>query len=249
MVLPPRCLLLILLSCPLAAHADVLDDLRATLGTLRGSAPVSVDLTIEQTSSQGDGDAPKVSSAKADLVARLDDSGLRIDFSTATMARFDAEADARTTNPEASTPFADLLREASPTRVAGVLSYAGPLLRKLENATLKEDRPDTVDGRPLRLLVLDTPPSLSAKDRDSMKEFSGVLKIWLDEAGIPVAIDQRQTFSGRRMLISFKGGNSESASLGRAGDRLLAKRQQRRQTFAGFGQNNDTSTTMSVKVQ
>lgn len=230
-----------------SAQADALADLRVTLAGLRGSDPIAASLGIEQTGKRGDREAPKVSTGKAELDARLDETGLQIAFSTATMARFDAEADARTANPEASTPLGDLLRESTPTRIAGVLSYAAPLLRKLEQATLKEDRVDTRDGRSLRLLVLDTPPNLSAKDKDSMKEFSGVLKIWLDEAGYPVAIDQRQTFSGRRMLISFNGGNTESVSLRRQGDRLLATRQERQQTFSGFGESSDTLTSITLK--
>ena len=82
-----------------------------------------------------------------------------------------------------------------------------------------------------------------------MKEYTGTLKVWLDDAGVPMAIDQQQVFSGRRMLISFKGSSSESANLQTVGERLVVVEQKRGQTFSGFGQTSDSTTTAALTIQ
>lgn len=241
--------LLLLLSVAGTSHADGLTDLRATLATLNGSAPIKARLSVQKSSKNGDSDAPKAMSAQAAVTAIAGPSGMQISYDAATLAKVEAEANQRSSDAEATTPLADLLRDITPTQVNAMLSFAGPLLRRLEQATLKTDATDTLEGNPARLLTFDVPLNVSKKDRESMKEYTGTMKVWLDAEGMPLAIDQQQVFSGRRMLISFKGSNSETASLRREGERLVMVKQKRGQTFSGFGQTSDSSTTTTLTIQ
>ncbi|MEO6076594.1 MAG: hypothetical protein ABIP56_07290 [Dokdonella sp.] len=231
------------------AHADGLADLRGSLEKFDGNASIAARLSMQKNSKSGDSDEPKTSSAQASVNASSDNGALQISYSSATLSKVEAEANKRSGDAEAVTPLADLLRDITPTQVNAMLSYAGSLKRKLEQATLKEDKADTLDGKPARLLVFEVPLNASAKDKASMKEYTGSLKVWLNDAGIPLAIDQEQVFSGRRMLISFKGSSSETATFQKVGERLVVVKQKRGQTFSGFGQMSDSTTTTTLTIQ
>lgn len=245
----PCCLLLATLVATNLAHADGLTDLRASLSRFNGKTAITTQLSVQKNSKSGDSDEPKSSSAQASVTATSSDGALKISYDAATLAKVEVEANQRSGNSEAVTPLADVLREITPTQVGTMLSYTGALTRKLEQATLKEDKADTLDGKPARLLVFEIPLNAPAKDRESMKEYSGTLTVWLDESGVPLAIDQQQKFSGRRMLISFKGSSSESATLQAVGERLVVVKQKRGQTFSGFGQSSDSTTTTALTIQ
>ena len=243
------CLMLAILLASTAVHADGLTDLRASLAKFHGTAAITAQLSVQKVSKNGDSDDAKSSSAQAQVSASSSNGALQISYDAATLGKVETEANHRSGNSEAATPLADVLRDITPTQVNAMLSYAGSLTRKLEQATLKEDKADTLDGKPARLLVFEIPLNASAKDRNSMKDYTGTLKVWLDDAGVPLAIDQQQVFSGRRMLISFKGSNSESATLQQVADRLLVVKQKRGQTFSGFGQTSDSTTTTKLMIQ
>lgn len=245
----PACLTLAtLLTCQFA-HADGLTDLRATLAKFDGDAAIAAQLSMQKNSKSGDSDEPKSSSAQASVTTSSSNGALQISYTSATLDKVEIEANKRSGDTEAVTPLADLLRDITPTQVNAMLSYAGPLTRKLEQATLKEDKADTLDGKPARLLVFEVPLNASAKDRASMKEYTGTLKVWTDDAGVPLAIDQEQVFSGRRMLISFNGSSSETATLQKVDERLVVVEQKRGQTFSGFGQMSDSTTSTTLTIQ
>ena len=243
------CLMLTIVLTTTAVHAEGLADLRASLAKFDGKSAISAQLSVQKASKNGDSDDAKSSSAQAQVSASSSNGALQISYDAATLGKVETEANQRSGNSEAATPLADVLRDVTPTQVNAMLSYAGPLTRKLEQATLKEDKADTLDGKPARLLVFDIPLNASAKDRNSMKDYTGTLKVWLDAAGVPLAIDQQQNFSGRRMLISFKGSSSESATLQQVADRLVVVKQKRGQTFSGFGQTSDSTTTTMLAIQ
>lgn len=231
------------------SQADGLGELRDSLAKFNGTAAIGAQLSMQKASKNGDSDEPKLSSAQARVNASSSNGALQISYDAATLASVETEANKRSGDAEAVTPLADLLRDITPTQVNTMLSYAGSLTRKLEQATLKDDKADTFDGKPARLLVFEVPLNASAKDRASMKEYTGTLKVWLDDTGVPLAIDQEQVFSGRRMLISFKGSSSESATLHQVGERLVVVEQKRGQAFSGFGQMSDSSTTTMLTIQ
>ena len=242
-------LMLAILLSSTAAHADGLSELRGSLAKFHDTAAITAQLSVQKASKNGDSDEPKSSSAHAQVSASSSNGALQISYDAATLGKVEAEANQRSSDSEAATPLADVLRDITPTQVNALLSYAGPLSRKLEQARLKADKADILDGKPARLLVFDIPLNAPAKDRNSMKEYTGTLKVWLDDAGVPLAIDQQQVFSGRRMLISFKGSSSETANLQQVGDRLVVVKQKRGQTFSGFGQTSDSTTTTTLTIQ
>lgn len=243
------CLILTTLLTSTFAHADGLTDLRASLAKFDGKAAISAKLSMQKNSKSGDSDEPKSSSAQASVNASSSNGALQISYDAATLAKVEAEANKRSGDNEAVTPLADLLRDTTPTQVNSLLSYAGQLTRRLEQATLKEDKADSLDGKPARLLVFDIPLNAPAKDRASMKEYAGTLKVWLDSAGVPFAFDQEQVFSGRRMLISFKGSNSDIGTLQKVDERLVVVKLKRGQSFSGFGQSSDSTTTATLTIQ
>ena len=116
-------------------------------------------------------------------------------------------------------------------------------------ATLKEARADTLDGKPAQLLVLDIPGHLSAKEKEDLKHFEAQLKSWPDADGAPRAREETYRFTGRKFLIGFGGSESVSARFAVVGSCLVAIARTSHATFSGFGQDNDTSTTTSLRLK
>lgn len=233
------------LAASMPARADVLTGLRSTLAALPGKSPIVATLKIARSASQGEA-ATTANPAEASFDARDDGNGLQLSYSTTLLDRIDDEAVARSRDSEAKTPLQDLLRETGPIQVGPLLSQSAQLLRRLERATLVEQKDDQLDGKPATLLVLDVPANLPARERESINEFKASLQLWLDADGVPIALQHRQTFKGRRMMIGFGGGSSEATRFVTVGDRLVAVSQTREQSFNGFGQNNESRTRISL---
>ena len=230
------------------AHADPLTDLRATLGALQGRDAIHAEVDVKRSSKDADGTSPKAG-ANATLSVRADAQGLELMFAPKLLEQATREAAAKAANPDLSSPINDVLQEATPADINDLVGFAPSLLRKIDGATLKENRADTFDGKPARLIVLDLPMRVSSKDRDSLKHYEGNMKIWLDVDGTPLAAERAQRYEGRKFLISFSTERNVSTRFQHVGERLVAVTQTRHDTFKGFGQDNDTTVVTRVTVQ
>lgn len=231
------------------AGAGELDTLRATLRGMHASEPFAATLEVRNDTRGGDEDAPKTTNAHLELSVAVNTNGLQLGFSRALLKRVADEQAANARNPNQSVPTAELVRSIGPLRARTVVDFAPALLRRLEGAKLTTQRDEAHAGKPAHLLVFDVPAGLGKSDSDAVKHYKGELKIWLDTDGIPLAIDESRVYKGRKFFISFATSSAISASLERLGSRLIATRMRTENKGSGFGQSNDSVTTISVTPQ
>jgi hypothetical protein len=83
----------------------------------------------------------------------------------------------------------------------GFVQAQTALLRDLVDAKLLEDRPDTLDGKPLRRLRLATLPDLDEEARSHLKNAISECTFWLGQDGLPVAWSRKLDFRLRVALV------------------------------------------------
>lgn len=232
-----------------AVRAGELDNLRATLGGMHANEPFAATLDVRNTTRGGDEDKPKTTHADLKLSVGVGAEGLQLGFSNALLKRVADEKAANAKNPNKSTPTANLLGNINPARVRTMADFAPALLRRLEGAKLTSQRDEAHDGKPSHLLVLSIPAGLDKSDSDAVKHFKGELKVWLGKDGVPLAVDESRVYKGRKFFISFETSTAMSATLERIDQRLITTRIRTENKGAGFGQSNDSVTTVTVTPQ
>jgi hypothetical protein len=249
-------LLLLLLAAPpdtiapprgAPAPPDAVAQLVAALARLPGTTPVRARVEHKVTFRQGTDDpAPSTGSAVATVAAGPD--GLRISWSPTVLAQAEAEERARISSPDAFAPTRDAVNDLRTLALARSTDAVPELLRELVEAKVLEDRPDTFEGAPARMLLLQVTPVIAARDRKYVKEVEATTRIWLGPDGVPVAEERRALAKGRIFLIiGFELEQRESLRYGRRGDRLVLLRQEADQRSEGAGERRDRHyvTTLS----
>lgn len=179
-----------------AATAEPLDDVRSRLSALRTDQPVTFTVEVEL---KHKGAAPLHLNRKKErgrTEVRFGPDGLRVrdrkkvtGFTHLSLWR-DADADSEEAIP--------LLDEEE---ALGLADPAGKLETALRGAELLEDKQVTWRDRPARLLVL-RPAEVIEAEREMRRQvgeppaegmaapFGGEVRLWLDESGVPLAMEQ-----------------------------------------------------------
>jgi hypothetical protein len=112
-----------------AANASGLDDLRAALAGLRGTAPVKVTLTAQvATASRDDDDKVRNASGTATVTAEDGQQGLRIAYPREVIVKAMAEGAGRQTDSTAPIPTRNALNELDYADVHSMVHAAETLL-------------------------------------------------------------------------------------------------------------------------
>lgn len=241
---------LIALGCLVAAtaHADALDDLRATLARLQSSAPVAGTLTITRQSRDGEGAKTRRSEATLTLdVASA--RGLRIHVPAPALATAARERAAAQADPERPTPTAELLAAIGSVQVLRMLEVAANLQLELADARLLKDTPTTLDGATARKLTFDLPLRVSKSDRSKVKHYRSMLSLWLSPQGTPLAYSTNTDTEAGWLFLDFTLKRNESVRLAVTDGRLVATRLDLDQQTSGLGQHGATRTTYVLDLQ
>jgi hypothetical protein len=244
------------LSAPLAAlllaaapDAGVLGELQATLATLTARTPVAVHLTHHVETRSGEGkDATLVQGDVAGEVAESP-QGLDLHWSGEVLGRAREEGRRRAVDPESPAPTQEAIAELDALHLGRRLDVASELRDVLGYATLVEDRPDTLDGAPARLLVLKLSPPLRARDRKYVSELDATARVWLGADGVPLGAERRVKTSGRAFLvITFESEDVETFRFAHVGDRLLVARHQGERHGSGAGEKSARKSATVLEV-
>jgi hypothetical protein len=234
------------LAPPLPARPDPVSQLVGVLARLPATTPVRARVEHSVSFTQGDEEqAPPAGTATA--TASSGPEGLRITWNSSLLARAEAEERARIANPEAPTPtrVSDLRTLA----MARALDAVPEMLAALSEATLVDDRVETFEGAPTRVLLLQVKPAIAARDRKYVKDIEATARIWLGPDGVPLAADRRVLLKGRIFLIiTFEVEQKEAVRFRRSGDRLVAVRLESDFRSSGAGERRDRHavTTLSL---
>ncbi|NTV76041.1 MAG: hypothetical protein HGA66_17780 [Holophaga sp.] len=151
------------------------------------------------------------------------------------------EARLRTEDPEKTTPTREAMAGLDALSLQNYFDPGPQLLQDLDKATLLEERPDTLDGRSLKLLSLKLEPRLGARDRKYVKELDATAKVWVDAEGLPVAAETRVKVRGKALLvISFSSEQHDAYRFARVNGRLVTVHHLHESSGSGGGESGQS---------
>lgn len=232
----------------LPLSADGLSDLRAALQKLHGAEPVKASLEYDFWRQTTEDKKPVVSQGKATAQVEDGAQGLRITWAHPLLQQAAQESKAQLQQPDQATPTRTALRGVDVVDVAEDLNHAEALLRDLDQAQLQEEKAETWQGHPARLLVLKLSPRIPANQKKYLKELKVDAKVWVGTDGLPLAYASAVSFKGSRFFISFEGANSQERQFTHIGGRLVVTRTTSEDRSAGMGMNtlNKKVTTLTI---
>jgi len=242
-------LLLVLgLSALTPLRADALADLKGKLAKLKGSEPLRVSVERENWSRNGDEKKPVVTQGKATAWVEESPQGLKLFWSRDQIQQAAQEAKAKDADPEKTTPTRDVMSSLNTLGFEDYFNSAESVLQDLDQATLIEDKSDTLDGKPARLLSFKVEPRMGQRERKYIKELEATAKVWIDAEGFPVAAQKSIKVKGRAfVVISFKSEQKDEFRFTRIGNRLVTIRHQHESSGSGGGESGQTKQTTTLK--
>ena len=239
-------ILLLALALPLSANG--LDDLRSALQKLHGPEPVKAALDHSFWRQVTDDKKPVISQGRISAQLEENSQGLRILWAQPTLQQAFKELAAQEREPDKTTPTRTALKNIDPLEAAETLNHAEALLRDLSQAQVLEERADTWQGRPAKLLVLKLTPKIPESQKKYLKELKVEAKVWVGPDGLPLAFSSQVAYRGSRMFISFEGGNTQELQFTRVGNRLVVTRAASEDHNSGFGASSQTKKTTTVTL-
>lgn len=235
---------------PAAAAPGAVAELRARLDALAARAPVRATFThrFEGTSGSGKGLVRLVGAGAGTLEEDAD--GLRISWARPQLDAARAEERRRAADADAPAPTREAMAALPSNELAAYLDAASLLRLQLEGARVLQDRADTLDGAPARLLVLRVDPPLGPRERRYVKQLDATAWLWLGEDGIPRAAERRVSVSGRALLVvTFEQQHRDVYRFELHGDRLVTVRHEseRQGSSAGDPHARASLTTLAVE--
>ncbi len=233
--------LFLLAALPLMA--DGLSDLKNQLGQLQGQEPVKGQLDRQLWQKDQDGkEAPKLIQGSFQVYLEDGPQGLRVQVPQGLLVQARKEQQASLKDPDKEPPTARALRSTNPVDLSDCLNGADSLLRDLAQSSLLEERNDTFEGQPAKLLILKGEPKLNAQARKAMKSMDASLKIWIGADGTPLALEESVVWKASRFFISFEGSQKNSQRFRRVGNRLLVLQKTEESSNSGFGATSQKKT-------
>ncbi|WLT32316.1 hypothetical protein [Geothrix sp. PMB-07] len=238
----------LLLVCALA-QADTLGELKGTLAKLNGQDPVKATIAYQFWSKQGDDKKPVITEGKATSQAEDGPQGLKLSWSRNLIQTAAQEARAKVQDPEKKTPTRRAIEGLKAVEVSEYLNGSDELLRTLEQAQLVEEKADTWQGKPARLLNLKLTPRLGEQEKKYVKELEATAKLWVGSDGLPLAIQSSVHIKGRALLvISFEQNQKEEYHFARSGNRLIVVQHVNETSGSGGGEKGQSKTVVSLSL-
>lgn len=234
---------LLLLTSGAALRADGLTDLRTALQKMQATQPVQASATCQSWSRSGKGGKEKITQGEAK--ARLSDGsgGLQLEWDKAELDRIESAKKAKNSGPGAALELLD------GERAKRLLDAAPDLLEDLKGAALLEDRQDTWNGHPARLIQVKFDDSdMDAEDRKHLKTFTHTMKVWMGADGAPLASLEQVDLKGSFFLISFESHSTIHRTFVRAGDRLVVVHSESEESGSGAGQTGQSKKVIDLRL-
>lgn len=232
---------------PAVLRADALSDLRATLAQM--TATTAVKGSFEVVSTENNSEEEKPSEGRVTVGFEADASGLRVVYPKAMLSQAAQEARGEASDPDRQTPVRSGASRIRALHLADLLDAATSLSTELVNAQLTEAKAATLQGRPVRQLVLKMNPKLSKASSKHVKKLEGTMSVWVGSDGVPLAAEQTVYVKASFMLMSFEQNQKESWTFARAGDRLVATRYEETQKSDGMGQHGTSHVEQTVRLE
>ena len=237
-----------LLLSPTLLFADGLSDVRTTLQKLQSDLPLRARVEIKSRHSGGESNKQRQFGGDSIVAVESGADGLKLIWSADEVRQSRKAAWAEVANPDAPKSDLGTLKALDAAQALNLLDAADSLRRGLERATLLEDKPDTHKGKPARLLVLRIDLGLDEEERKALKSSETYLKLWLDDDGVPLAMERDVQAKFSRFLIGFRIHEHDTRTYQRAGGRLVVTRATHDTSGAGLGHTEEAHITINVTL-
>ena len=228
--------------------ADGLTDVRATLQRLQSDQLLRARIEVKTLRLGGESNKQKQSEAISAVIVESGPQGLTLSWSPEQIKQSRKAAWAERANPDAPKSDMATLKALAAGEALNLLDAADPLRRGLEKAVLQEDKRDSYQGKPVRLLVMKVDLGLDEEERKALKTSEAILKLWLDADGVPLAMERDIQARFSKFLIGFRVHEHETREFHRAGGRLVATRASKDSSGSGLGHSDESHTTTIVTL-
>lgn len=248
-------LLWIALALPAAARADGFAELKTALlrqqsaaSTKGATAPVAGSVRTEVWRRQGEGESLDEDQGQATLGFEDGVLGMRLLYPREVLTRVEQESRARDKDPKARAPTLAAVKALEPRDLHSMLSPAQALLAALDGCKARSEASQEWNGRPSRRLSCELDiAALKGKDRKYVKRFDGLLEVWIDANGMPLATRSHTALSGRAfVVIGFEATSDVEQTFRLVDERLLSVREERRDNGSGAGEKFDSRTVRTL---
>ncbi|HJV89237.1 MAG TPA: hypothetical protein VJ623_02945 [Holophagaceae bacterium] len=220
----------------LPLRADAPSDLKARLAQLQGRDLVKGQLERQLWQQDKDGKEPaKVVAGAFQVLVEDGPQGIQMQVSQALLAQARKEQEAALKDPEKESGTAKSLKGVNPVDLADSLSAATGILRDLAQSTFLEEKAETFEGQPARLLLFKPEPKLNAQAKKALKSLEATLKVWIAADGTPLAMEEQVAYKASKFFMTFEGTSKTSQRFRRIGNRLVVLLRTEESSNSGLG--------------
>jgi len=243
-----RLVLCLCLAAVLPLRADSLADLKARLRALNGSESLKASVDYQIWSRSGDVKKPVITQGKVTAWVEEGPQGLKIFWGRDLIQKAIQEARLQNTDPEKTTPTRRAMGSLGALDLEEYFNSGEKLLQDLEQATLVEEKSDTLDGKLVRLLSFKLEPRMSKQQRKYVKELDATAKLWVDKDGVPVGAEQNVKVKGKALLvISFQSEQHDEFRFARIGERLVTVSHIHEDSGSGGGESGASKQVTTLR--
>ena len=241
--------LLFLLIAPSLLPADGLSDVRGTLSKLQSDQLLRARVEIKTRNTGGESDKQKQQAeGTSAVIVENGPEGLRLSWSPEQIKQARKAAWEKTLHPDAVKSNLATLAALEANEALNLLDFANPLWRSLEGATLQEDKRDTYQGKPARLLVVRLDLRLNEEARKLMKSADAIVKLWLDEHGVPLGMDRDLQIKLSKFFLTYRVHEHDTRDFAEAGGRLMVTRAVHESFGSGLGHSEESHSNTTVRL-
>ena len=227
------------------ALADALGDVRSALQRMTAAEPLHATVQLDRSRHSHGRFLNDDFDGSVTFEVDEDASGVRVSYSRSLLQRATNEDWAKEINPARGAGTRDALTEAQPRSIERAVDAAGMVLHLVNRGHIVEQKIETVQGRPERMLLFRLPATDGAEPGVSttLDNFT----LWIGADGLPVAAKRERKGSAGVLFIHVNTVRTETWTFAARGDHLVAMRFDDHSTVDGPGQHGDAHSTWSVR--
>ena len=147
------------------AYADGITELKNSLAKLQGNSALKAVLEAKSWNRQGEGENAEEMQATASVSVSVEDGarGMQVLYSKDLLSRLQSEDRAKEKNSNVKMLVSNTSKEFNSSALLLILSAAANLSHRLDAAIFKNEKLDTFNNKPARLLTFDIPVNILAK--------------------------------------------------------------------------------------
>ncbi|HEX3110158.1 MAG TPA: hypothetical protein VHU41_13775 [Thermoanaerobaculia bacterium] len=228
-----------------SAFADALGEVRTALQRMTASEPLHAVVQLDRSRHSHGRFLNDDFDGSVMFEVDEDANGIRVSYSRSLLQRATNEDWAKEINPARGAGTRDALSEAQPRSIETAVDAAGMVLHLVNRGHIVEQKIETVQGRPERMLLFHLPATDGAEP--GVSTTADNFTLWIGADGLPVAAKRERKGSAGVLFIHVNTVRTETWTFAARGDHLVAMRFDDRSTVDGPGQHGDAHSTWSVR--